>query len=175
VKKLYLITMFSATMVASSTLLAEEKVRSPADGFNIHLLAPHRHEDGTVHGPYHHYCKQINPEIMQCMIFLTDDPNAELIEIEYFIDKKLVRTNVTLAQWNKHYHDHKEEVESGRVQVLDSPPTKAKDIAEAASKTDGIIFHLWPDGAKVPDGDVMFPTALSHKHVEKLEIPKDVR
>ena len=174
-KKLYLITMFSAAMVASSTLLAEEKIRSPADGYNIHLLAPHRHEDGTVHGPYHHYCKQIKPEIMQCMIFLTDDPNAELIEIEYFIDKKLVRTNVTLAQWNKHYHDHKEEVASGRVQVLDVPPTKAKEIAEAASKTDGIIFHLWPDGAKVPDGDVMFPTALSHKHVEKLEIQKDVR
>ena len=174
-KKLYLITMFSAAMVASSTLLAEEKIRSPADGYNIHLLAPHRHEDGTVHGPYHHYCKQIKPEIMQCMIFLTDDPNAELVEIEYFIDKKLVRTNVTLAQWNKHYHDHTKEIASGRVQVLDAPPEKTKKIAESASKTDGIIFHLWPMGAKVPNGDVTFPTALSHKSVEKLEIPKDAR
>jgi len=58
------------------------------------------------------------------------------------------------------------------VQVLDVPPEKAKEIAEAASKTDGIIFHLWPEGAKVPNGDVTFPTAVSHKHVEKLEIPK---
>ncbi|MGH8565601.1 MAG: hypothetical protein ACREXW_16510 [Gammaproteobacteria bacterium] len=33
---------------------------------------------------------------MQCMIFLSSDPNAELVEIEYFIDKKLARTNVTL-------------------------------------------------------------------------------
>jgi len=106
------------------------------------------------------------------MIFTSTNPNAELVEIEYFIDKKLVRTNVTLEQWNKHFHDHKEEVASGRVQVLDVPPTKAKALAEAASKTDGILFHLWPLDAKIPNGEVMFPTAVSHKPVEKLEIPQ---
>jgi hypothetical protein len=171
----YRIAIFSAAMVATCPVLAGEQTTSPADGYNIHITAPHRHEDGTVHGPYHHYCKQIKPEILQCMIFLSTDPNAELVEIEYFIDKRLVRTNVTLQQWNKHYHDHKAEVASGRVQVLDVSPSKAKAIAEAASKTDGIIFHLWPDGAKVPNGEVMFPTAISHKQVERLEIPKGTR
>jgi hypothetical protein len=171
-KKYIQIFMFSASMLAYSQLFADEHIRSPADGFNIHILAPHRHEDGTVHGPYHHYCKSINPQVMQCMIFMSDDPNAELVEIEYFIDKKLVRTNVTLEQWNKHFHDHAEEIASGRVQVLDLPPEKAKKIAEAASKTDGIIFHLWPMGAVVPNGEVSFPTALSHTDVTKLEIQK---
>src|SRR4029453_18105591 len=114
----------------------------------------------------------IQPEIMQCMIFLSTDPNAELVEIEYFIDKKLARTNVTLEQWNKHFHDHQEEVATGRVQVLDVPPEKAQELAEVASKTDGILFHLWPMGAKVPTGEVMFPTAVSHKPVQKLEIPQ---
>jgi hypothetical protein len=171
--RFHLIALFSAAIVATCPVLAGEQKKTPADGYNIHIVAPHRHEDGTVHGPYHHYCKPIKPEIMQCMIFLSTDPNAELIEIEYFIDKKLVRTTVTLEQWNKHYHDHKAEVASGRVQVLDVSPAKAKELAEAASKTDGIIFHLWPDGAKVPNGDVMFPTAISHKPVTKLEIEKD--
>ena len=60
----------------------------------------------------------------------------------------------------------------GRVQVLDVPPEKPKAIAEAASQTDGIIFHLWPVGAKVPNGEVMFPTAVSQKPVQKLEIPE---
>ncbi len=171
-KKLHFIAMFSAAVVATSPLLAEEKAKSPADGYNIHILVSHRHEDGTVHGPYHHYCKPIKPEIMQCMIFLSADPNAELVEIEYFIDKKLARTNVTLEQWNKHFHDHTKEIAAGRVQVLDVSPDKAKAIAEAASNTDGIIFHLWPMGAKVPNGDVTFPTAVSHQRVEKLEVPK---
>ncbi|MGH8509602.1 MAG: DUF1264 domain-containing protein [Gammaproteobacteria bacterium] len=168
-KKPQLIATVATIILATPSSFA---AGSPAEGYNIHVLAPHRHEDGTVGGPYHHYCKPIKPEILQCMIFLSTDPNAELVEIEYFIDKKLARTNVTLEQWNKHFHDHTEEVATGRVQVLDVTPEKAKEIAAAASKTDGIIFHLWPVGAKVPNGEVMFPTAISHKPVEKLEIPE---
>lgn len=165
----------AALMVAGCAMtsnVAQQQARTPAEGYTIHVVAPHRHEDGSIHGPYHHYCKPIKPELLQCMIFLSTAPNAELVEIEYFIDKKLARSNVSLQQWNKHFHDHKKEVATGRVQVLDVPPEKAKEIAEAAAKTDGIIFHLWPVGAKVPNGEVMFPTAISHEPVTKLEIPE---
>ena len=165
-----LVLMIVGALAANATL-AKEAAMSPAAGYSIHILAPHRHEDGTVHGPYHHYCKVIRKEVMQCMIFTSTGPNAELVEIEYFIDKKLVRSNVTLQQWNRYYHDHAIEVASGSVQVLDTTPVQAKEIAAAASKTDGIIFHLWPMDSKVPNGDVSFPTAISHKPVEKLSIP----
>jgi hypothetical protein len=148
----------------------EKSVGSPAEGFDIHVVAPHKHEDGTVHGPYHHYCKVIKPEIFQCLIFLSTDPKAELVEIEYFVDKELARSNVSLERWNRYFHDHKLEIASGRVQVLDTTPEKAKEIAEAAAKTDGIIFHLWPTGARVPNGDVMFPTAVSHTPRENLNV-----
>jgi hypothetical protein len=170
-KSFQMLTLLAVALVATSAVLAQEHAKSPADGYSIHVLAPHRHEDGSVHGPYHHYCKAITPEVMQCMIFLSTDPNAELVEIEYFIDKKLVRGNVTLEQWNKHYHDHTKEIATGRVQVLDLPPQQATEIAAAAAKTDGIIFHLWPQGAKVPNGEVSFPTAISHKPVQTLVIP----
>jgi hypothetical protein len=171
-KKFCLAAMLGTAVIWPGTLLSQEKAKGPADGFDIHVLVPHRHQDGTVHGPYHHYCKPIKPEIMQCMIFLSTDPNAELVEVEYFIDKKLARSNVTLEQWNKHFHDHTEEIATGRVQVLDVSAEKAKDITAAASRTDGIIFHLWPMGAKVPNGDVSFPTAVSHKPVKTLNVPK---
>jgi len=169
--KTFCTTMLGVGLFTSSLLLAQEAAKSPAAGYSIHILAPHRHEDGTVHGPYHHYCKAIKPQVMQCMIFMSTKPDAELVEIEYFIDKKLVRSNVTLEQWNRHYHDHTAEVASGNVQVLDTTPERAKEIAAVASKTDGIIFHLWPIGSKVPNGDVSFPTAISHKPVTKLLIP----
>jgi uncharacterized protein DUF1264 len=106
------------------------------------------------------------------MIFESTNPNAELVEIEYFIDKRLARTNVTLEQWNRHFHDHQVEIASGRVQVLDVPPDKAKELVVAAAKTDGIILHLWPVGAKIPNGDVSSPMVVSHKPVDRLEIPK---
>jgi hypothetical protein len=171
-KTCWLVVLCTVVLVTTPPLHAQEHPRSPAEGYTIHIIAPHRHEDGTVHGPYHHYCKPITPEIMQCLIFLSTEPNAELVEIEYFIDKKLARTNVTLEQWNKHFHDHQEEVASGRVQVLDVAPEKAQALAEAAAKTDGILFHLWPMGAKIPTGEVMFPTAVSHQPVQQLEIPQ---
>ena len=33
---------------------------SPAEGFDIHVQAPHMMADGTVGGPFHHYCKGIS-------------------------------------------------------------------------------------------------------------------
>ncbi len=163
-KKLSIIATVGVTAFAAAPGMAQEKAMTPAEGFNIHVVAPHRHEDGTVRGPYHHYCKPISGEILQCMIFESTDPKAPLVEVEYFVDKKLARSNVSLRKWNKHYHDHEVEIATGRVQVLDVPPEKAKEIAEAAAKTDGIIFHLWyyPED-KAPTGEVGFPTSVGHK------------
>ena len=130
----------------------------------IHVMAPHKFEDGTVHGPYHHYCKGISPEVLQCLLFESTDPNARLTDVEYFVSKSVSRTAVPLKTWNKYYHDHEVEIASGRVQVLDMPEAQAKEVAAAAAQTDGIIFHLWPDGAKAPNGVVGHPQSVGHKH-----------
>ena len=136
---------------------------TPAQGFTIHLMAPHRYEDGTVHGPYHHYCKPISPDVIQCLLFESTDPNALLTDVEYFVAKSVARAHVPLETWNKYYHDHEVEIATGKVQVLDVPEAQAKDIAAAAAQTDGIIFHLWPEGAKAPDGTVGHPQAVGRK------------
>ena len=137
--------------------------QTPAQGYTIHVIAPHKYEDGTVHGPYHHYCKPISAEIIQCLLFESTDPNALLTDVEYFVAKSVTRAHVPLETWNKYYHDHEVEIGTGRVQVLDVPEAQAKDIAASAANTDGIIFHLWPDGAKAPDGTVGHPQAVGHK------------
>jgi hypothetical protein len=149
-------------MMTAAVALAE-KAPSPADGFTIHVIAPHKFEDGTVHGPYHHYCKGISPEILQCLLFESTDPNAVLTDIEYFVAKPIAR-GLPLNVWNKFYHDHEVEIATGRVQILDMPEEKAKEVAAAAAKTDGIIFHLWPKGAPAPTGEVSHPQAVGHKH-----------
>ncbi len=142
---------------------APQAKKSPAEGHTIHVTAPHVVE-GKVMGPYHHYCKPVSPEIFECLIYDTDDPNALLVQVEYFIAKTVSRPNVPLKTWNKYYHDHAVEIGSGRVQVLDTTPEQAQKIAETAAQTDGIIFHLWwPHGAKAPSGVVKHPQAVSHK------------
>ena len=152
----------SIGLMTVGSAVAEEKKASPADGFNIHLMAPHKFEDGTVHGPFHHYCKSISPEVLQCILFESTDPNAVLTEIEYFVAKPIAR-ELPLNVWNQFYHDHEVEIATGRVQVLDLPEDKAKEVAAAAAKTDGIIFHLWPKGAPAPTGEVGHPQSVGHK------------
>ena len=130
------------------------------------MMAPHKFEDVTVHGPYHHYCTAISPEILQSLLFELEptDPNARLTDVEYFVSKSVSRAHVPLKTWNKYYHDHEVEVASGRAQGLDVPDAQAKEVAAAAAQTDGIIFHLWPDGAKAPTGVVGHPQSVAHKH-----------
>jgi len=89
--------LFVLALVTAGTAQAEEaKKPTPAEGFDIHVMAPHKFEDGTVHGPYHHYCKGISPEVLQCLLFESTDPNALLTDIEYFIAKPVSRAHVPL-------------------------------------------------------------------------------
>lgn len=142
---------------------AESKKATPADGHEIHVVAPHVVE-GKVLGPFHHYCKVISPEpIIECLIYESTEPNAKLTEIEYIVAKTLTRTDlIPLKVWNKNWHDHEQEISTGRVQVLDMPADKAKEVADLIAKTDGIIFHLWPVGAKLPNGKVTIAQSVGH-------------
>jgi len=134
----------------------------PAQGYDLHVQAPHMMPDGTPGGPFHHYCKGINDKILQCLLFETTEANAPLVAIEYFVAKDLSR-KLPLIQWHRFFHDHKVEIATGRVQILDiDDPEKVKAIAEAAGKTDGVIYHLWQKGQEFPDGTVTFPQSLGH-------------
>jgi len=146
-----------AFSLAASPALAD----GPADGYDIHVQAPHMMADGSVGGPFHHYCKGISDQLLQCLLFESTDPKAPLMAIEYFVAKDLSR-KLPRIQWHRFFHDHEVEIATGRVQVLDVPAEQAKAIAEAAAKTDGVIYHLWQKGQEFPDGTVTFPQSLGH-------------
>jgi len=120
--------------------------------------------------PY--YCKVLPPEpVIECLIYASTDPGARLEQVEYIIAKSITRNESdTLADWNKNWHDHKQEISTGRVQVLDLPPEDAKKVAELISTTDGIIFHLWSDEEKVPSGRVVIPQSVGHVKLTDSEL-----
>jgi len=149
-------------------LAQEEKKPSPAEGFNVHVLAPHL-VDGKPMGPYHHYCKVLadDPQIV-CIIFESTEPNAQLVQVEYIMAKKLTRNAVSLKDWNKYWHDHKVEIAGGRVQVLDLPRDKAKEVADLVSTTDGLIVHVYFNG-KLPSGKTGIAQAVGHRPLTAAE------
>ena len=112
---------------------------SPAVGYDIHVQAPHMMPNGEPGGPFHHYCKGISDKILQCLLFESTDPKAPLVAIEYFVAKDLSR-KLPAIQWHRHFHDHKVEIATGRVQILDMPADQAAKVAEAAAATDGAFW-----------------------------------
>lgn len=135
---------------------------SPAAGYSIHVTAPHLVK-GVPMGPYHHYCKVISAEpVIQCLVYSSTEPNARLEQIEYIIAKSITRTAVTRERWNMSWHDHRQEIATGRVEVHDLPPDKAKAVADLVATTDGIIFHLWSHDEKVPSSKVTIAQSVGH-------------
>jgi hypothetical protein len=145
-------------------------MRTPADGYTIHFLAPHV-INGQVMGPFHHYCKVISPEpVMECLIYESTDTLAPLQQIEYIVAKTITRTEaISLDDWNRNWHDHTQEIATGRVQVLDLPPDDARNVANLVSTTDGIIFHLWSRGDRVPDGRPIIAQSVGHVNITMAE------
>lgn len=151
----------------------ESKTASPADGHTIHVTAPHV-VAGKVMGPYHHYCKVLSPEpVIECLCYDSTNPNARLEQVEYIVAKSITRGGaVALADWNRNWHDHRQEISTGRVQVHDLPPDKAKEVADLVATTDGIIFHLWSHDDRVPSGKVIIAQSVGHVRLSQAEFKK---
>lgn len=162
--RLRLLLVFgSLTLMAIFAAGQTEIKTSPGDGHTVHVTAPHV-VNGKVMGPYHHYCKVLSPEpVIECLCYTSSEPGARLEQVEYIMAKSITRTGaVSLTNWNKNWHDHKQEIATGRVQVLDMTPEKAKEVADLVSTTDGIIFHLWSHDDKVPSGNVVIAQSVGH-------------
>src|SRR5437899_1673862 len=163
-RRLVFLGVFSVIIAAAVPAVGQVgNPTSPPDGHTIHVTAPHV-VAGKVMGPYHHYCKVLSQEpVIECLVYDSSDPNARLQQVEYIIAKSITRSGaVPLADWNKNWHDHQQEIATGRVQVLDLPPDKAKGVADLVATTDGIIYHLWSHDDKVPSGHVIIGQSVGH-------------
>jgi len=145
---------------------------TPADGYTVHVTAPHL-VNGMVMGPYHHYCKVItgDPTIV-CQIYDNTDPKAIMSQVEFIWAKKLTRPDVSLARWNDLWHDHATEIAGGRVKVLDLLPDKAKEVADLIATTDGIIYSFEFDAKGVPTGKVIHAQAVGHVPMTAVDYEK---
>src|SRR2546429_9578320 len=85
----------------------------------------------------------------------------------------MTRVAVPLKQWNKNWHDHAVEIAGGRVQVLDLPPDKAKEVADTVATTDGMIYHFYFDG-NLPNGKTSVAQAVGHKPLSEAGYKADM-
>jgi hypothetical protein len=158
----------AAVLSVSRAPVQASDAATPADGYTVHVTAPHL-VNGHIMGPYHHFCKVMKSDpVIVCQIYDSADPKGMLKQVEFIIAKKLTRPAVSLNDWNRLWHDHAVEIATGRVQVLDMPPDKAKEVADLVATTDGIIFSFEFDG-DVPNGKIIMAQAVGHRPLSAKE------
>jgi len=82
-----------------------------------------------------HYCGHVNEEVMQCVIYESDQKGARLIGIEYIISEELFKT---LPEEEKRlWHSHRHEVMSGQLVAPGLPEIAEKELMKKLVNTYG--------------------------------------
>ncbi len=111
-----------------------------------------------------HYCKQVNPDLFQCLIYESNGPNARCIGVEYVITDKLFKT--LAADEQKLWHDHESEVDTGLLILPGLPADKQKEILGVLRSTHGKTWQTWSNLAdQVPLGS---PSLMWNVNPEKI-------
>ena len=53
------VSVLSVVMIGGMSMPAMSAGPGPADGYDLHVQAPHLMANGEIGGPFHHYCKEI--------------------------------------------------------------------------------------------------------------------
>jgi len=110
---------------------------SPQKGFDMHLDAAHNVKDAKP--IVHHWCKRINAEIVECLMFDSDKANANLVGVETMIPHEVWST--LSEEQKKEWHNHAEKVKPE--QFVDATPEEAAKFTEDLKDTYGRVTYFW--------------------------------
>lgn len=145
-----------ATLDAGAKALQDA---SPMRGFDVYAVGFHCAKgEPDMQMEAHHYCKVVNDELLQCVLFDGNTAEANLIGIEYIVSAHLFGT---LPQEEKPYwHPHNFEVLSGQLAAPGLPEAAEKALMKLLMNSYGKTWHTWhtgrhddQPGAALPLGD----------------------
>lgn len=131
----------------------------PLKGFDVYVVGFHCPKDEPdSQMEAHHYCKVVNDDLLQCVLFDGNTKDANLIGIEYIVSERLF---ATLPQQEKNYwHPHNFELLSGQLVAPGLPDIAEKAFMKQLMNSYGKTWHTWhtgrhdgPAGHDLPLGD----------------------
>jgi hypothetical protein len=88
-----------------------------------------------------HFCKQVNPDLYQCLIYDGNSKDARLIGVEYVITKRLYDTLPKTEK--KYWHTHDAEVDSGLLTLPGMSKEQQTAILTCLRSTYGKTWQTW--------------------------------
>ncbi|MFL6673385.1 MAG: OBAP family protein [Massilia sp.] len=134
--------------------------KAPLSGFDVYLDGFHPLKDRPeLQVEAHHYCRQVNEDFAQCILFDGNTATANVNGIEYIISEKLY--NTLPAQERKLWHPHNGEILSGQLVAPGIPDAAEHALMRQKMNSYGKTWHVWntghagQPGDKIPVGDAM--------------------
>lgn len=131
--------------------------------FDIYVVGFHCAKlDPQMQMEAHHYCRQVNGDLLQCVIFDGNTADANLIGVEYIISERLYDGLPDGEKQN--WHPHNFEILSGQLVAPGLPTVAEKAMLKLLMNSYGKTWHTWhtgrPDGKgkpgdQLPMGDAM--------------------
>ena len=129
---------------------------SPLDPLDVYLVGFHPMKHAPSHQmEAHHFCKQVNEDFAQCVLFDGNTRAANLNGIEYIISEKLFES--LPAKERQYWHPHNGEILSGQLVAPGIPQIAEKELMRGKMNSYGKTWHVWAtdQGDKLPLGEPM--------------------
>lgn len=118
---------------------------SPVGGFDYYLNGFHVMKNHPeLHMEAHHYCRDLNDEFSQCVIFDGSTSDSNLVGVEYIISENLFSS---LPEEEKRYwHPHNYEILSGQLVMPGVGAIAEKAALQKKLNSYGKTWHIWDTG-----------------------------
>jgi hypothetical protein len=152
--------------------------KGPLKGTDVYFVGFHPMKDNPRHQmEAHHYCKQVNEDFAQCLLYDGNTTDANLTGIEYILSEKLY--NELPEDERRYWHPHNYEILSGQLIAPGLPQFAEKLLMKRTMNSYGKTFHTWRarcwegDQAfmdSLPRGDAILAWSFNRDHEAKPEL-----
>jgi hypothetical protein len=118
---------------------------APLRGFDAYVVGFHcAREDPHMQMEAHHFCKVVNDDLLQCLIFDGNTRNANLIGTEHIISERLFATlpDDERPRW----HPHNFELAGGSLIAPGLPERVERVLMASLANSYGKTWHVWHTG-----------------------------
>jgi len=145
-----------ATLEQGANLLQST---APLKGFDVYVVGFHCAKgEPDFQMEAHHFCRVVNDDFLQCVLFDGNTKDANLIGIEYIVSGRVFETMPD--QERSYWHPHNFEVLSGQLVAPGLPEAAEKAFLERLVNSYGKTWHTWhtsptatQPGMDLPYGD----------------------
>jgi hypothetical protein len=135
-------SLWRRTLEAGAAALQD---MTPLKDFDIYVAGLHcaRH-DPAMQMEAHHYCRQVNQDFIQCVLFDGNTKDANLIGIEYIVSERLFLSLPDDEQ--RFWHPHNYEILSGQLIAPGLPEPAERAFLAQLMNSYGKTWHTWHTG-----------------------------